>query len=66
MTARKPSLESLAEVIHEHTMMEGPELQAMTYHIAAAYADMVGRRDIGDYYMKRSHEVYPPEQQGGR
>lgn len=47
----------LAEVIHEATGEEGPELDALTFLVSAWYADALGRRDIGDYFDKRCKEA---------
>ena len=47
----------LAEVIHEHTGETGPELEALTFYVAAGFADVMGRKDIGDYFEKRLHEA---------
>ncbi len=43
----------LAELIHEHTGEEGKKLEALTFYVAACYADAMGRKDIGDYFNER-------------
>lgn len=51
--ARTITIASLAEKINEATGMEGKELEAFTFLAAAVYADVMGRKDIGDYFQKR-------------
>ena len=48
----------LSETIHEYTGEEGRELEALTFYVAACYADMMQRKDIGDYFIKRCNESY--------
>ncbi len=47
----------LAELIHEHTGEEGRELEALTFYVAAGFADVMGRQDIGDYFDGRCQEA---------
>ena len=47
------SLLGLATVIHNHTGAEGKELEALTFYVAAGFADVMSRKDIGDYFDKR-------------
>ena len=51
------NLNELAAKIKEATGMEGKELEAFTFLTAAVYADIVGRKDIGDYFQKRMDEA---------
>jgi hypothetical protein len=47
------SLIGLAEAIHNHTGMEGSELEAFTFYVGAGFADVMGRKDIGDHFDAR-------------
>lgn len=40
----------LAQAINEHNGMEGPELEAYVSFVAAGFADLMGRKDIGDHF----------------
>jgi hypothetical protein len=55
----KPTLHDLAEDIHEATGYEGETLQAATYVAAMVLADLVGRRDIGNYFAARAEGCRP-------
>lgn len=52
------TISRLAEEIHDATGMTGKELEAFTFLTAAVYADIVGRKDIGDYFQKRMDESW--------
>lgn len=43
----------LADAIHEQTGAEGTELEAITFYIAASFADCVGNKEAGDYFQSR-------------
>lgn len=47
----------LANIIHEHTGADGAELETLTFFVAASYADVMGRKDLGDYFDARCQEA---------
>lgn len=51
------SITGLAEAIHNHTGAEGAELESLTFFVAAGFADIMGRKDIGDYFDARCQEA---------
>lgn len=51
------SLTGLAETIHNHTGYEGAELETYTFYVAACFADVMDRKDIGDYFDARLQET---------
>ncbi len=51
------SITELAEVIHNHTGAENSELDQLTFFIAAGFADVMGRKDIGDYFDARLQDA---------
>lgn len=51
------NLSELAMMIHEATGMEGKELEAYTFLVAAVYADVMGHKPIGDYFAGRMNEA---------
>lgn len=51
------SIIGLAKAIHDHNGMEGAELEAFTFYVAASFADLMGRKDIGDYFNGRCQEA---------
>lgn len=53
----KGGLLGLAEAIHDHTGAEGAELEALTFFVAAGFADVMGRKDLGDYFDARCQEA---------
>ncbi|MDQ5987898.1 MAG: hypothetical protein CSYNP_03646 [Syntrophus sp. SKADARSKE-3] len=44
----------LAKAINRET---GKELEAATFLTAAVLADLVGKKEIGDYYQRRMNEI---------
>lgn len=46
----------LAEMIHEQTGAEGAELECYVFYVSACFADVIGRKDIGDYFNNRLQE----------
>jgi hypothetical protein len=54
---QRPTIESLASDLHEATGYFGKDLTTATLIVAALYADLRGRRDVGDYFMHRAREV---------
>lgn len=57
MTNQMPGILGLAEVIHDATGMEGAELDMHVFYVAAGFADVMGRKDIGDYFDRRCQEA---------
>ncbi len=51
-------ISGLAEAIHNHTGMEGAELEAFTFFVAAGFADVMGRKEVGDYFDARCKESW--------
>ena len=62
-------IKGLAKVVHDHTGAEGPELEALTFFVAAGFADAMGQKAIGDYFDARCKEAWAqhkmPSQSGG-
>lgn len=48
----------LAEAMAEHSGEDGPELEALVFYVAAGFADCVGRKDVGDYFISRCNESF--------
>ncbi len=47
----------LAAAIEKQTGATGAELEALTFFVAASFADVFGRKDIGDYFDGRCQEA---------
>ena len=47
------SIAGLAAVIEKQTGATGAELEMLTFFVAASFADVLGRKDIGDYFDGR-------------
>lgn len=54
----------LAEKLNEQTGAEGAELEAMTFYIAACLADVMGRKDIGNYFDARCQQAHTKMREG--
>lgn len=51
------SIAGIAEKINEATGADGAELEMLTFFVAACFADVMGRKDIGDYFDGRCQEA---------
>lgn len=56
----------LAAVIEDQTGATGAELEALTFYVAAGYADVLGRKDIGDYFEARCRKAWGQFKRGER
>lgn len=52
----------LAKTIHNHTGAEGPELETLTFYVAACFANVMGNKKAGDYFDQRCQEAKAKEQ----
>lgn len=54
-------LTELASAIHEGTGYTGELLTQATFVAAALFADLHGRKDIGDYFVARAEGIDAPK-----
>ncbi len=53
----EPGILELAELIEEHTGATGAELECYVFYVCAGFADIMGRKDIGDYFDNRLQDA---------
>lgn len=60
------SIAGLATVIAEQTGAEGAELEALTFYVAAGFADVMKRPDLGDYFEARCKAAWEKHKEKAR